>query len=261
MNIDPKILPYLLAGGGSALAGGLMTSMGGRRDGESRSKRRWRILRNALLMGGAGAGAYGLINKGIKDTITEPMPGDDQPPTAKAVHDFATGTGGKVTAAGGAGLGLWGLGAAEEKGNADAILRRSGNAQAGSAIKDPKRDLRGVVKNEFSRGEPKLPAGQTHHPINDIWGQTDEQLRGAGINKPGIQRGLQQDTLKARPGSIAPDKLVSRRAAAKGSAKLWGERLTGWGRTGGMAKRVGVVGTAAALPYLLGKFTEQRHDS
>ena len=50
----------LLAGGGAGLAGGYLTSQQPEDEAESNSSRRMRIIRNALLSAGAGAGAVGL---------------------------------------------------------------------------------------------------------------------------------------------------------------------------------------------------------
>jgi hypothetical protein len=63
-----KALPYLLAGGVGAAAGGLMTSKRREREGESRSHHLARVLGNALMAGGLSAGGTALLSQGIKAT-------------------------------------------------------------------------------------------------------------------------------------------------------------------------------------------------
>lgn len=59
MAMNPALAATLLAGGGGALAGGALTASGPENERESRSERRRRILRNALVSGAAGAGVVG----------------------------------------------------------------------------------------------------------------------------------------------------------------------------------------------------------
>jgi hypothetical protein len=56
---NPRLAKSLMAGLGSAAVGGGLTAMSKRKD-ETPAERRKRVLRNALLAGGAGAGAVGL---------------------------------------------------------------------------------------------------------------------------------------------------------------------------------------------------------
>lgn len=75
---NPRITRSLLAGLGTAAVGGGLTAFGRGREGESKGKRRWRILRNALLMGAAGAGAYGLTSYGAGQLATADPGTDDE---------------------------------------------------------------------------------------------------------------------------------------------------------------------------------------
>lgn len=81
-DVDPKMLTTLLASGaGAGLLGGYLTSQGRERRGESRGARRRRILRNALLAAGAGAGTVGLGMYGARQLGTA-LPEDDKDPTS-----------------------------------------------------------------------------------------------------------------------------------------------------------------------------------
>lgn len=63
-----KFMPYLLAGGLGAGLGAIATGGRRKRDGESRTGYLSRIIRNALLTGGLGAGATYAIRKGLENT-------------------------------------------------------------------------------------------------------------------------------------------------------------------------------------------------
>jgi hypothetical protein len=70
LESNPRIAAMLMAGGGAGLAGGALTAMTPEREEESKGDRRLRILRNALLAGGAGAGVVGLASKGYNKLET-----------------------------------------------------------------------------------------------------------------------------------------------------------------------------------------------
>lgn len=73
LQANPTLAAMLLAGGGAGLLGGYLTSRQPEEEGESKGSRRLRILRNALLAGGAGAGAVGLGSAGFK-RLSEAVP-------------------------------------------------------------------------------------------------------------------------------------------------------------------------------------------
>lgn len=102
LQANPTLAAMLLAGGGSGLLGGYLTSQQPEEEGESKSQRRGRILRNALLAGGAGAGAVGLGAAGLK-RLSEAAPlGSENPVQEKLTSLQARALGG----AGGAALGF-----------------------------------------------------------------------------------------------------------------------------------------------------------
>ena len=70
LESNPRLAAMLLAGGGAGLAGGALTAMTPEREDESKGSRRMRILRNALLAGGAGAGTVGLASSGYNKLNT-----------------------------------------------------------------------------------------------------------------------------------------------------------------------------------------------
>ena len=102
LQANPTLAAMLLAGGGSGLLGGYLTSQQPEEEGESKMQRRGRILRNALLAGGAGAGAVGLGAAGLK-RLSEAAPlGSENPVQEKLTSLQARALGG----AGGAALGF-----------------------------------------------------------------------------------------------------------------------------------------------------------
>ena len=102
LQANPTLAAMLLAGGGAGLLGGYLTSRQPEEEGESKMQRRGRILRNALLAGGAGAGAIGLGAAGLKH-FSEAVPsGSINPVQEKLTSPEARLLGG----AGGAAIGL-----------------------------------------------------------------------------------------------------------------------------------------------------------
>jgi hypothetical protein len=102
LQANPTLAAMLLAGGGSGLLGGYLTSQQAEEEGESKSQRRGRILRNALLAGGAGAGAVGLGAAGLKRLSEATPSGSENPVQEKLTSPMARALGG----AGGAALGF-----------------------------------------------------------------------------------------------------------------------------------------------------------
>lgn len=76
--------PALATGIGSGVAGGLLTAGGRRQPGESRTRRTFRVLRNALLTGALGAGAVGAVRAG-GNALSNALPADDVDPATRAL--------------------------------------------------------------------------------------------------------------------------------------------------------------------------------
>jgi hypothetical protein len=102
LQANPTLATILLAGGGSGLLGGYLTSQQPEEEGESKTSRRGRILRNALLAGAAGAGTVGLGAAGLKRLSEATPAGSENPVQEKLTSLPARGLGG----IGGAALGF-----------------------------------------------------------------------------------------------------------------------------------------------------------
>lgn len=102
LQANPTVAAMLAAGGGAGLLGGYLTAQGPTDDSESKASRRLRILRNALLAGGAGAGAVGLGAEGLKRLSQAVPEGSQNPVQEKLTSPTVRGIGG----VGGAALGF-----------------------------------------------------------------------------------------------------------------------------------------------------------
>lgn len=114
LQANPTLAAMLLAGGGSGLLGGYLTSQQPEEEGESKMQRRGRILRNALLAGGAGAGAVGLGASGLK-TLSEAAPAGSMNPIKEKLTSFP------ARVAGGLGLGAFGYSRGNKADTSDLI--------------------------------------------------------------------------------------------------------------------------------------------
>lgn len=85
LQANPTLAAMLLAGGGAGLLGGYLTSRQPEEEGESKASRRLRILRNALLAGGAGAGVVGLGAEGLK-RFSEATPLNSENPVQEKLN-------------------------------------------------------------------------------------------------------------------------------------------------------------------------------
>jgi hypothetical protein len=94
LQANPTLAAMLLAGGGSGLLGGYLTSQQPEEEGESKASRRGRILRNALLAGAAGAGTVGLGTAGLKRLSEAAPAGSENPVQEKLTSLPARGLGG-----------------------------------------------------------------------------------------------------------------------------------------------------------------------
>jgi hypothetical protein len=87
---DPNWSLPLLAAGGAGLAGGVLSSRTPRRYGETRAQRRWRMLRDAVLSAGAGAGAVALAQYG-RDQFAGSGGTEEPPPEGGGLLDRVPG--------------------------------------------------------------------------------------------------------------------------------------------------------------------------
>lgn len=119
LQANPTIAAMLLAGGGAGLLGGYLTSRQPEEEGESKTSRRLRILRNALLAGGAGAGAVGLGAEGFK-RLSQAVPEGSKNPVEEKLTSPA------FRALGAAGAGAFGFYGGHTK-DMDAIAAQARN--------------------------------------------------------------------------------------------------------------------------------------
>ena len=115
---DPTVLAMLLGGTGAGIAGGYLSSRAKGTEGEDKSKRRKRILGNALLAAGAGAGAAGLGTSAYRSLKTA-LPANDVDPATSILTPLM-----RAGAVGGTGAFLHNRGAAAESPAQTAILRQ-----------------------------------------------------------------------------------------------------------------------------------------
>lgn len=130
LQANPTLAAMLLAGGGAGLLGGYLTSRQPEEEGESKASRRMRILRNALLAGGAGVGAIGLGAEGLRRFNTA-IPAGSKTPIEEKVTSLP------VRGAGAVGAGLLGLsrgGKLDETINASDALRYLAKQPNGAAL-------------------------------------------------------------------------------------------------------------------------------
>lgn len=114
---DPTVLSMLLGGAGTGIAGGYLSSRSKGPEGEDKSKRRKRILGNALLAAGAGAGIAGLGHTAYSNLKTA-LPKDDVDPATSILEPLL-----RVGAVGGTGAYLHNRGAGLENNAQGTILR------------------------------------------------------------------------------------------------------------------------------------------
>lgn len=104
LSNNPSAAAMLLGGGASSLMGGWLASRNKGDDEETQGERRKRILMNALLAGGLGAGAVG-AGIGAYNKFNNAIPQGES--STGPVADAATGLLGRGTAAGVVGAGLY----------------------------------------------------------------------------------------------------------------------------------------------------------
>jgi hypothetical protein len=159
LQANPTVAAMLMAGGGAGLLGGYLTSQQEEEESESKMQRRGRILRNALLAAGAGAGVVGLGAAGY-NRLAEATPADSvNPVQEKLTSPFARGLGG---------IGLGGLGFARGMG-----LDDSATANEARSFLNPADQLKakGSTADEIitlakGKGFSPSPSGFVNPSIN-----------------------------------------------------------------------------------------------
>lgn len=192
LKANPRIAAMLLAGGGAGLAAGGLTAREPERRNETGGSRRMRILRNALLAGGAGAGVVGLGAEGW-DRLKHAQPVDAKNP----VQEKVTGPG--FRGAMGLALGTAGYLSGNKKDTADfASQARRDPAAAGVKFKPGMTSAEtldaasrvGVNPNKatdvVTRGIGKIKPGLLQKAVGALAGTT----RGGRFGRIGLGAGL-----------------------------------------------------------------------
>lgn len=223
-----KLMPYLLSGGGAALAGGALTGRRKKEKGEGRMGYLGRILRNALITGGLGAGAHYLVNKGLDKTVggiaDEANAAADAAPKSGPLETTVRNVAfSPLTAVGSGALGL-------------GLTRGRKSIGAG----DTEKSLKGFVSSlQKAYGKKNAPSidwlrDATAKEIGDLGNVDEHRRRLAGLPSD-LTRGGERSKLKG---------LLST-AGRKG--------LSTFGQTHGRRAGRGAIGLAAAgIPLLLG---------
>ena len=278
------LLPYLLAGGGGALVGGGLTAMAPDRDGESRLHRRYRILRNAALLAAAGVGGTRLLQSGVQNAVTQPLPASDKNPFLDRLHQDTSLLPGAGAAGVLGGIGIHGQVDREEQGNAANFMREH-FPQAGSLDHNNyKSFVRQQIQNTL-RDAPntKDPGAEPVAPAMPGLHATDPEFKRYSLDKDNWQAAMDKfnaivDANKARNRVFDPMALrtvgISPAWEARRSGKVtdvphgWGnvlgeqagilgQRVSGIGRSS-FGKRLGTVGLAALIPALIHHYTEEQ---
>lgn len=234
-----KLVPYLLAGGGAAALGGLATGKRKKKSGEGRMSYAGRVLRNALVAGGLGAGGSYLAHQGLKKTVgafdkEHPITGGagQQGPAADAVKNLAF----SPVTAGAAGLGTLAatanrpmLGTGKQQESALKQLLAELKAQPGV---DPSianvadgNGLNRVADKNFGAFDSAMKNGGT--AVSDVR-QSLAREAGVSMHDPKSARGIASRIIRRPVGSLLGQTNPQR------------------------IKRLGIGGAAALVPALLG---------
>lgn len=248
---NPALMTGLLAGGGSALAGGALTSMSPEKQDEDRATRRKRILRNALLSGLVGGGAAGLLTKGVQNLGTA-LPADDK----DFVTNAATGPLARLGAVGGVGAGLFTHGRMNEAAAAKRLASQISGGISADAGDPSLKMLRTTLKDALNKGKPGEILGVMRSmfdtdgiPLNKHLG--DEARKVIGPDKiddaikqinPHIYNPSSQSGWKGGVQNVG--------RSAKANLGRYAKRIIG-NTPGGRALRIGALGTAAMFPEVI----------
>lgn len=233
LSKNPTALAMLLGGAGSGLAGGYLSSRLPQAAGEDKAGRRKRILRNALLAAGVGAGATGLAMTGAKQLNTA-LPEDDVDPATR----FATGAIPRSLAVGAVGAGLM----KKNMGNED-NPRRFALQEMEAAVKGKDPALSKKLGESIN-----LSGDKGTHARSYIYEDLLNKIEGGkmkGINTGGFLSNIEDaGGILRKPGESMLDHGMSH-------AKRFGNRLFGRGSTASAVGAGGALAGAALAPELI----------
>lgn len=259
---DPTVLSMLIGGAGAGIAGGYLSSRVKGNEGEDKSKRRKRILANALLAGAAGAGASGLGATAYRSLKTA-LPSEDVDPATSILTPLM-----RLGATGGVGAYLHNRGMQAESPAQTTALRQllkqmtnSDNIQGGISDRSLYSNIAEQIKGAIKDGGPadrrdaffdlheRATRGELNH-LTDAFPDKHivERAGGIGSYDPGeakfwfnreAYKGLQTN----------PKELFRGTATGRFGKRLFG----GLGRTpAGVGLSAGALGLAALSPEILG---------
>jgi hypothetical protein len=234
---NPRVVKSLLAGlGGAAVTGGL-TSMS-KREEETPSERRKRILKNALLGGVAGAGAYGLGDYAYGQFATaDPGPAD---PVLTPLRNLLTGGGAAAGVLTARGLNMIDERAARARfaqSLVDSLKKQQDPSPARKAILNA---AKGIAKSKDMKFSQLFGLDRAFDDMTRM-----EEFRES------LQAATMDPKAKHWANYVAPLKgvkdLKDLRRYVGELAKRGLNRTVG--TSGGRARSLGIVGTATALPF------------
>jgi hypothetical protein len=231
---NPRVVKSLLAGlGGAAVTGGL-TSMS-KREEETPSERRKRILKNALLGGVAGAGAYGLGDYAYGQFATaDPGPTD---PVLTPLRNLLTG--------GGAAAGVLtarGLNLIDERRKRGYLAQAvADNLSKRKRLTSERRDILNAA-NDIAQSK-KFKVSQ----LFGLDSAFDDMTRLPGFEKALTSAGIDANA-KHLANYVAPLQGVKDLRRYAGELAKRGLNRT-VGTSGRRVRSLGIMGTATALPF------------
>jgi len=249
LQANPTIAAMLLAGGGSGLLGGYLTSQQKEDESESKMSRRGRILRNALMSAAAGAGAVGLGVEGYRRLAEATPAGSLNPVQEKLTSPIARG-------AGAAGVGALGFSAGRKADQADLAEQafRSLSAKDQRMVRASKYSPQDIITHAEQNYNFKPKANN----ITDFVSKLRLDLK-ANINDPKLQKNLAKVLGKSRVAALLMNLHANPKginSAQKGVDKVLGasryviNKILGTSRAGQLARVGGAAGLF--LPELIG---------
>ena len=233
LSNNPTALAMLIGGAGSGLAGGYLSSRLPQAAGEDKAGRRMRILRNALMAAGVGAGATGLAMSGAKQLNTA-LPSDDVDPATR----FATGAIPRSVAVGAVGAGLM-----KKNIGLEDTPRRSALLEMQQAIKGKDPTLSNKLGDAIH-----LHGNEGSNARSYIYDDLLHKIEGGhmkGVNVGGFLSNMEDaGGVLRKPGESMIDHGMAH-------AKRFGNRLFGRGSTAGAVGAGGALAGAALAPELI----------
>lgn len=184
-SLAKKLLPYLVSGGAGALGGGLLASQAPVRDGESKSERRKRILKNSLGLGVGVAGAHAALSAGLPKVV-QPIESSVASGVERLAHGLKTNLGYYAGAGTAGAAGIRGIVRREERGRFNAAREKADAGDRNHALRENK------------------PAPTPRGPLS----KKDFPDHRPSVNDSFVEQQMKHDTTPGKtPGTFAKSKL------------------------------------------------------